>query len=185
MSLHAPHDRQRGALDKGSHRTDWPTCSYFNEVVVLPVTFEQLRTTSSGEDLQLLVEHLSKTCTNPAIANALLYVGFLFSPLLSKCFSGHGECGIDVPQNLNASPFLRNFQSWEPSFVRTPKPRSGPPSAPGWSAKEAVGRETVFVISTVAPVTPWLPNQVRVACIKSGVVVCCLLAFVYQYCVSP
>lgn len=46
--------------------------SYFNEAVTLPVTFEQLRTTSAGEGLQSLVEHLSKTCCNPAIVNALL-----------------------------------------------------------------------------------------------------------------
>ncbi|CAN8102347.1 unnamed protein product [Discula destructiva] len=45
---------------------------YFNEIVVLPVTFEQLRTTSAGEGLQLLVEHLSDACRNPAIVNALL-----------------------------------------------------------------------------------------------------------------
>ncbi|KAF3767609.1 hypothetical protein M406DRAFT_328679 [Cryphonectria parasitica EP155] len=45
---------------------------YFNEVVVLPVTFEQLRTTSAGAGLTKLVEHLSKTCCNPAIVNALL-----------------------------------------------------------------------------------------------------------------
>ncbi|KAK2613721.1 hypothetical protein N8I77_000613 [Diaporthe amygdali] len=45
---------------------------YFNEVVVLPVTFEQLRTTSAGEGLRNLVEHLSRECSHPAIVNALL-----------------------------------------------------------------------------------------------------------------
>lgn len=46
--------------------------SYINHVVVLPVTFEQLRTTSAGEGLRILVEHLSRCCSNPAIVNALL-----------------------------------------------------------------------------------------------------------------
>lgn len=49
-----------------------PLPRFFNDVVVLPVTFEQLRTTSAGEGLQNLVEHLSATCRNPAIVNALL-----------------------------------------------------------------------------------------------------------------
>lgn len=47
---------------------------YFTDVVELPSTFEQLRTTSAGESLRTLVDHLSTTCTNPAIVNALLYV---------------------------------------------------------------------------------------------------------------
>lgn len=46
--------------------------SYFNAVVVLPVTFEQLRTTSAGQGLRNLVEHLSMECSHPAIVNALL-----------------------------------------------------------------------------------------------------------------
>lgn len=45
---------------------------YFNAVVVLPVTFEQLRTTSAGQGLRTLVEHLSMECSHPAIVNALL-----------------------------------------------------------------------------------------------------------------
>ncbi|KAG6366412.1 hypothetical protein INS49_000589 [Diaporthe citri] len=45
---------------------------YFNAVVVLPVTFEQLRTTSAGQGLRTLVEHLSSECSHPAIVNALL-----------------------------------------------------------------------------------------------------------------
>ncbi|POS71979.1 hypothetical protein DHEL01_v209632, partial [Diaporthe helianthi] len=45
---------------------------YFNAVVVLPVTFEQLRTTSAGQGLRTLVEHLSMECSHAAIVNALL-----------------------------------------------------------------------------------------------------------------
>lgn len=45
---------------------------HFNEIILLPVTFEQLRTTSAGAGVQNLVEHLSDTCRNPAIVNALL-----------------------------------------------------------------------------------------------------------------
>ncbi|KAL7628981.1 hypothetical protein AAE478_000499 [Parahypoxylon ruwenzoriense] len=45
---------------------------YIAEVVCMPSTFEQLRTTSAGDDLRILVEHLSDRVTNPAIVNALL-----------------------------------------------------------------------------------------------------------------
>ncbi|KAG9259132.1 uncharacterized protein F5Z01DRAFT_26514 [Emericellopsis atlantica] len=45
---------------------------YFEEVIELPSTFEQLRTTSSGNCLRVLVDHLAKNCENQAIVNALL-----------------------------------------------------------------------------------------------------------------
>ncbi|KAI1656786.1 hypothetical protein F4813DRAFT_363308 [Daldinia decipiens] len=45
---------------------------YVTGVVYLPSTFEQLRTTSAGDDLHALVNHLSTRVTNPAIVNALL-----------------------------------------------------------------------------------------------------------------
>jgi hypothetical protein len=45
---------------------------YITDVIMLPSTFEQLRTTSAGDGLRRLVEHLSRECTNPAIVNALL-----------------------------------------------------------------------------------------------------------------
>lgn len=45
---------------------------YFTDAVELPSTFDQLRTTSAGDCLRLLVNHLTDTCANPAIANALL-----------------------------------------------------------------------------------------------------------------
>ncbi|KAI1804965.1 hypothetical protein F4811DRAFT_570602 [Daldinia bambusicola] len=45
---------------------------YVTGVVFLPSTFEQLRTTSAGDDLHTLVDHLSTRVTNPAIVNALL-----------------------------------------------------------------------------------------------------------------
>jgi hypothetical protein len=47
---------------------------YFNEVIELPSSFEQLRNSSAGDFLRVLVDHLGKTCTNPAIVNALLSV---------------------------------------------------------------------------------------------------------------
>ncbi|KAI1341583.1 hypothetical protein F5Y15DRAFT_376552 [Xylariaceae sp. FL0016] len=46
--------------------------SFIADVVYMPNTFEQLRTTSAGDDLRSLVEHLSLKVTNPAIVNALL-----------------------------------------------------------------------------------------------------------------
>ncbi|GAW20019.1 hypothetical protein ANO14919_095130 [Xylariales sp. No.14919] len=46
--------------------------SYITEVIYMPVTFEQLRTTSAGDELHNLVEYLSVRVTNPAIVNALL-----------------------------------------------------------------------------------------------------------------
>ncbi|OAA57087.1 receptor-activated Ca2+-permeable cation channel [Niveomyces insectorum RCEF 264] len=45
---------------------------YIAEAVVLPCTFEQLRTTSAGDQLRTLVAHLRSTCENPCIVNALL-----------------------------------------------------------------------------------------------------------------
>jgi hypothetical protein len=45
---------------------------YISEAIEMPSTFEQLRTTSAGTSLRLLVDHLSDTCSNPAIVNALL-----------------------------------------------------------------------------------------------------------------
>ncbi|KAF2968264.1 hypothetical protein GQX73_g5311 [Xylaria multiplex] len=46
--------------------------SYIAEVIYMPATFEQLRTTSAGDELHNLVEYLSVEVTNPAIVNALL-----------------------------------------------------------------------------------------------------------------
>ncbi len=48
--------------------------SYIAETIQLPSTFEQLRTTTSGDGIRILVDHLGRTCTHPAIVNALLYV---------------------------------------------------------------------------------------------------------------
>lgn len=45
---------------------------YFKEVIELPSTFEQLRTTASGNCLRVLVDHLAKTCENQSTVNALL-----------------------------------------------------------------------------------------------------------------
>ncbi|KAL2267248.1 hypothetical protein VTJ83DRAFT_4525 [Remersonia thermophila] len=45
---------------------------YIAKAVELPVTFEQLRTTSAGDGLRALVDHLGRNCTHPAIVNALL-----------------------------------------------------------------------------------------------------------------
>ncbi|KAI1876863.1 uncharacterized protein JN550_000935 [Neoarthrinium moseri] len=45
---------------------------YIADVVYLPSTFEQLRTTSAGDSLRQLVDHLSANVTHPAIVNALL-----------------------------------------------------------------------------------------------------------------
>ncbi|KAJ4270135.1 hypothetical protein NW762_001808 [Fusarium torreyae] len=45
---------------------------YFTDVIELPSTFEQLRTTAAGSCLRVLVDHLAATCTNPGIVNALL-----------------------------------------------------------------------------------------------------------------
>lgn len=47
----------------------------------LPSTFEQLRTTSAGHKIRLLVEHLVANVTNPALINALLTLKWHFSTL--------------------------------------------------------------------------------------------------------
>ncbi|KAK8106382.1 calcium channel YVC1 [Apiospora kogelbergensis] len=45
---------------------------YIADVIYIPSTFEQLRTTSNGDCLRTLVDHLSTHVTNPSIVNALL-----------------------------------------------------------------------------------------------------------------
>ena len=57
--------------------------TFFADAIDLPSSFEQLRTTSAGDALRYLVDHLSKTCTNLAIVNALLCVD-VFSSTLPK-----------------------------------------------------------------------------------------------------
>ncbi|KAK6087579.1 ion transporter [Seiridium cupressi] len=42
------------------------------DVIYLPSTFEQLRTTAAGDSLRHLVDHLAARVTNPTIVNALL-----------------------------------------------------------------------------------------------------------------
>uniref|UniRef100_A0A8H7MYM1 Calcium channel YVC1-like C-terminal transmembrane domain-containing protein n=1 Tax=Bionectria ochroleuca TaxID=29856 RepID=A0A8H7MYM1_BIOOC len=50
--------------------------NFFSDAIDLPSSFEQLRT---AESLKILVEHLSRTCTNPAIVNALLALRWHYS----------------------------------------------------------------------------------------------------------
>jgi hypothetical protein len=45
---------------------------FFVDVVDLPSTFEQLRTTAAGEPLRVLVDYLGECCTNQSIVHALL-----------------------------------------------------------------------------------------------------------------
>ncbi|KAH8808846.1 hypothetical protein F5884DRAFT_858365 [Xylogone sp. PMI_703] len=47
----------------------------------MPATFEQLRTTSAGNKLRILVDHLVAKVTNPIIINALLTLKWHFSSL--------------------------------------------------------------------------------------------------------
>lgn len=53
-------------------------------MVDLPSSFEQLRTTSAGDPLRILVDHLCRTCTNPATVNAILYVFTKFDAINTK-----------------------------------------------------------------------------------------------------
>lgn len=54
---------------------------YFVDEIVLPSTFDQLRTTSAGNRIRILVEHLVENVTNPAIINAILTLKWHFSTL--------------------------------------------------------------------------------------------------------
>jgi len=47
--------------------------SYITEAISMPSSFEQLRTTSAGNNVRILVDHIVNNVTNPAIVNALLY----------------------------------------------------------------------------------------------------------------
>lgn len=73
-------------------------CRYFVDVIELPSTFEQLRTTAAGTPLRILVDHLAATCTNPAIVNALLYV------LIRKQFTAICSLSTSLPVAAS-SPF--------------------------------------------------------------------------------
>ncbi|KYK59160.1 hypothetical protein DCS_00290 [Drechmeria coniospora] len=63
---------------------------YFVDAVDLPSTFEQLRTTSAGNCIRVLVNHLNDTCTNPAIVNALLALKWHYAAETRE-FSGLAE----------------------------------------------------------------------------------------------
>ncbi|KAL0930539.1 ion transporter [Colletotrichum truncatum] len=63
---------------------------YITDVIVLPSTFEQLRTTAAGECLRILVDHLNATCTNPAIVNALLALKWHYA--VDEAESNKGLC---------------------------------------------------------------------------------------------
>ncbi|KAG5921182.1 hypothetical protein E4U53_003828 [Claviceps sorghi] len=52
---------------------------YFSDVIELPSTFEQLRTTEAGDCIRVLVDYLSANCTHPAIVNALLALKFHYA----------------------------------------------------------------------------------------------------------
>ncbi|CAD6446354.1 961434b3-5118-4bd2-b7a0-93c8273d71fb [Sclerotinia trifoliorum] len=54
---------------------------YFIDEIVLPSTFEQLRSRSAGNTVRILVEHLVENVTNPAIINAILTLKWHFSTL--------------------------------------------------------------------------------------------------------
>ncbi|KAM0253619.1 hypothetical protein ACHAQJ_007194 [Trichoderma viride] len=77
----APDDSFRLVVKKLSH--------YFTDAVELPSTFDQLRTTSAGDCLRLLVNHLSDTCGNLAIVNALLALKWHYA--LDRDNQGLGE----------------------------------------------------------------------------------------------
>ncbi|KAI0859503.1 ion transporter [Xylaria cubensis] len=55
--------------------------SYITEIIYAPASFEQLRTTSAGDELHSLVEYLSLEVTNPAIVNALLALRWHYSAM--------------------------------------------------------------------------------------------------------
>ncbi|KAK2627683.1 hypothetical protein QTJ16_002329 [Diplocarpon rosae] len=54
---------------------------YLVDELHVPSTFEQLRTTSAGNKIRVLVDHLVANVTNPALINALLTLKWHFSTL--------------------------------------------------------------------------------------------------------
>ncbi|CZR64510.1 uncharacterized protein PAC_14408 [Phialocephala subalpina] len=55
--------------------------NYMVDEIALPSTFEQLRTTSAGNKIRILVDHLVINVTNPCLINALLTLKWHFSTL--------------------------------------------------------------------------------------------------------
>ncbi|KAI1131350.1 ion transporter [Nemania abortiva] len=76
-SPHLPSDHNDVVLPNIAHDDPFrdivkKISSYISEVIHTPVSFEQLRTTSAGDELHDLVEYLTIEVKNPAIVNALL-----------------------------------------------------------------------------------------------------------------
>ncbi|ETS83610.1 hypothetical protein PFICI_05486 [Pestalotiopsis fici W106-1] len=115
---------------------------YIADCVFLPLTFEQLRTTSSGDCLRTLVDHLAENVLNPAIVNALLALRWHYST--GPDSSGVGDaranaceivawrfltrlsereavefCLYEIPDPKQKSIFLRNAPDLGESNERT------------------------------------------------------------------
>lgn len=94
--------------------------SFITEAVDLPSSFEQLRNTSAGEPLRLLVTHLSRTCINPAIINALLYVAsypnYHALPTVLRTFAGqHANRATAEPFDGTTMPSKATAASTKPA----------------------------------------------------------------------
>jgi hypothetical protein len=53
--------------------------SYIIDAIGSPSTLEQLRTTSTGSSIRILVDDLVDNVTNPALIHAILYVPMAYS----------------------------------------------------------------------------------------------------------
>jgi len=71
--------------------------SYFIDEIDTPSTFDQLRTTSAGNKIRILVEHLVMNVTNPALINALLSGLPRFFHGMSLIDSQHFEMALLYP----------------------------------------------------------------------------------------
>lgn len=118
---------------------------FMTEAVLLPSTFEQLRTTSAGDRLRALVTHLSITCDNPCIVNALLALKWHYG-------AANGDRGL-FDARANACEIV----AWR--FLTHLSERDAVDfclyEIPG--TKRAPGGVSAASVAAIAPITP--PND--------------------------
>ncbi|KAF2645387.1 hypothetical protein P280DRAFT_503548 [Massarina eburnea CBS 473.64] len=111
---------------------------YFSEAIILPHTFEELRTLPLGRVLNPLTFSLSDTCHHPAIVSALLSLKAHFSAL---------EQSSDEPGVNEARGYACEYVAWQ--FLATLTPRDTidfllyelPPTASPNENRSGIGHE--------------------------------------------
>ncbi|KAH7353228.1 hypothetical protein B0T11DRAFT_286462 [Plectosphaerella cucumerina] len=133
---------------------------YFGDVIQLPSTFEQLRTTSAGDCLRILVDHLNNTCTNPAIVNALLALRWHYATDNDSYNRGFAEARANACE-IVAWRFLTRLSEREAvdyCLYEIPDPK--PAALPG-TDDDGLPANTDEEAHEGSPLLPQFPIRVR------------------------